>query len=137
MAGTSLDRETYNKIDSELYTLMLKGSNSNVDYWKILPKWVNICADIRLECMLRQVYPESYVRLQSLAEWVWELESKTREELDKLGVSALGMVIRDLGFNHKSKSQNDIFSSYKNKAPKIWKLALELKGIWGKFSPSR
>jgi len=107
--------------------------------FKVLGRWSNVCADIRLEKMMSKLYPESSVRFQSIQEWIWnDLESQARlsGQMGQNPANCIALMIRDLGKDHKSKSQQRVFNEYATLYPNLWQVALSVKPLWEQLQVS-
>ena len=129
MAGKNVNKDVVAKI----HPLLKKFANDKYDLFHVLPTWTNICADIRLENMMSKLYPESKIRFHSIQEWVWTLEEKPRQSMGQNPAQALGVMIRDLGKNHNSKSQQKVFNEYATLYPRLWECALNAKNLWSQL----
>ncbi len=129
MAGKNVNKDVVAKI----HPLLKKFANDKYNLFDVLPTWTNICADIRLENMMSKLYPESKIRFHSIQEWVWTLEEKPRQSMGQNPAQALGVMIRDLGKNHNSKSQQKVFNEYATLYPRLWECALNAKNLWSQL----
>jgi hypothetical protein len=135
MAGSPLTGETAQKIIPVFKDFTEKKFN----LFKVLGLWANVCADIRLEKMMSKLYPESAVRFHTIQEWVWnDLEAKSRlsGDMGKNPANAIALMIRDLGKDHKSKSQARVFNEYATLYPRLWECALSVKDLWKQLQVS-
>jgi len=129
MAGKDLNPSVAQKIIPIYKEFVEKKYN----LFKVLGMWSNVCADIRLEKMMSKLYPESSVRFHSIQEWIWnDLESKARlsGQMAQNPANCIAMMIRDLGKDHKSKSQQRVFNEYATLYPNLWQVALSVKPLW-------
>jgi len=66
-----------------------------------LPKWANLCADIRLERMLKHDHPHTAPRLKAIEAWVHKMERPMREDKSEQSLpSHIMCAIRDWGKGH-------------------------------------
>jgi hypothetical protein len=135
MAGKDLSIATAQKIIPVFKEFVEKKYN----LFKVLGLWSNVCADIRLEKMMSKLYPESAVRFHTIQEWIWnDLESKARlsGQMAQNPANCIALMIRDLGKDHKSKSQQRVFNEYATLYPKLWQCALSVKPLWEQLQVS-
>ena len=135
MAGSPLTDETAQKI----IPVFKEFAEKKFNLFKVLGLWANVCADIRLEKMMSKLYPESAVRFHTIQEWVWnDLEEKSRlsGDMGKNPANAIALMIRDLGKDHKSKSQARVFNEYATLYPRLWECALSVKDLWKQLQVS-
>lgn len=94
-----------------------------------LPKWVNVCADMRLEPGMALEYPEVEHRFHSIQSWVHDLESDVR------GKTAAGdflCALRDAGKGWVSDESTKVYSEYGQESRD---LVDYLKPIWRELKP--
>ncbi len=92
-----------------------------------LARWVNIFMDIRLENMMRFMYPSTKHRFISLQEYIFQIESLSTEQDF---TSIFPLIIRDLGKNHESEALTQRLKFYQDHYPFAYHLAMENKAIW-------
>lgn len=129
LANKTLSQNTKDLVIPKLNELFQK----KPEYFQTLSLWANLCADIRLESMMSQLYPETKVRFNSIQEWIWNDIEKTSRENGSFNASAaqgIALIIRDFGKNHNSKSQAVVFEYYKNNYPELYKAAMDCKHLW-------
>jgi hypothetical protein len=135
LAGNDLSPQTAQKI----IPVFKEFAEKKYNLFKVLGRWSNVCADIRLEKMMSKLYPESEVRFHSIQEWIWnDLEKQARlsGDLGKNQANCIALMIRDLGKDHKSKSQQRVFNEYATIYPKLWECALSVKHLWQQLQVS-
>ena len=104
--------------------------NPKVEYFKCnLPKWVNVCADMRLEPGMSLLYPEVDHRFHSIQTWVHELEKKVR---GKDVPSDFMMALRDSGKGWISDESKTVYQQYDESARALVDM---LKPIWSVLKP--
>lgn len=114
----------------EFYNRVGRHLDKDIPYGKCnLPKWVNVCADMRLEPGMSLMYPEVEHRFHAIQSWVHELEKKGR------GQSPAGdflMALRDAGKGWVSEESEKVYSEY-GQEPRD--LVDHLKPIWRELKP--
>lgn len=94
-----------------------------------LPKWVNVCADMRLEPGMALEYPEVEHRFHAIQTWCHNLEAEVR---GRRVPSDFMMALRDSGKNWVSDESKQVYSEYDKKARDM---VDHLKPIWQELRP--
>ncbi len=102
----------------------------NIEYHKCdMAKWVNVCADMRLEPGMSMLFPETEHRFFAVQSWVHELERPGR---GKQVPSDFLMALRDAGKGWISEDSKKVYAEYSQEARDLVDL---LKPIWSSLRP--
>ena len=115
---------------AEFRTKLGRHLDMNIPYHESnIPKWVNVCADMRLEPGMALAFPEVEHRFHAIQTWCHGLEAEVRGQKVP---SDFMMALRDSGKGWISAESKAVYAEYKQEARD---LVDYLRPIWSELKP--